>query len=179
MDMDILNASAEEILAIVPDTPPQEHSAALRAEAKLKKLSIPPVTLPDAGELKFPGEMSALSDIVLGDIYGKFMSWSGYCRYLMTLKEADILVAKNRLLTVRRVLKNSAHERSQSVKMTVDARRDFADAHPAVLALEKVLTNFEVERRVVEARYAHFENCSRALSREISRREMESERKTL
>lgn len=164
-----------ELLADTPDLP-VEFTDRLNAEAKLSKLKVPPVTPPveDETELKYPADLSSIGDLILGTLYGKYMSWQGYCRYLLNLKEADVLLVNNMLGNVKKTLKREIHELPEGTRMTVEAKRDFVECHPVVAGLEKVLTRFEIERSIVNGRFCHFEACAKALSREISRREMEN-----
>lgn len=175
-------STIEEVLESIPALP-EEIQEIIDAEAKLDKLNVPRVVPPltEDGELssepKYPADLSAIGDQFLGQTYGMFMAWSGYMRYLLNLKEADILVTKGRLNLYRKMLRREVDKSYSELGLkTQEMRGNYVEADSVLLQLEKLLLRFESEKKVVEARYYHFDSCSRALSREISRREYEKEK---
>lgn len=177
-----MKGQSEEFNRILNSIPPLEVELTERiaAEAKLEKLKVPKPTIPEMEEdepLIYPRDLSGIADQMLGKTYGQYMAWTGYCRYLLNLKEADILLVKNTQAILKKQLKAEAAE-LQYLK-TVEARKDYVELNGAVIQLDKLLTEFEVEKQVVEARFYHFDNCSKALSREISRRDAERDRTRL
>lgn len=148
-----------------------EFQEIIDTEAKLEKLGVPPVHTPDDSSEppKYPSDLSGVGNTELGDTYGKFMAWSGYLRYLSNLKTADILLTKNRIHVISSMLRDSA-SKDNALKNS-DQRKAYVESDGTILQLEMLLAKFEAEKSIVDARYYHFDNCAKALSREISRRE--------
>lgn len=139
--------------------------------AKLDKMGVPNAHIPESEEPRYPGDITALELKALGKLYGEFMGWAAYCKHLFQLKEADVLLAKNMVSQARRWAM-----RERGISGATKKEKDLIDTDETVLQLEAVQTEFEVQRTTLEARLDWFDECAKALSREITRRQMELER---
>lgn len=175
---DLQNQELNDLLGNLPEME-LDNRATIEAETRLDKLGIPAVDKPGGDAPRYPEDLSLMDDLSLGKLYGQFMAFSGYCKYLVHLKDADILYAQNMLSTTKKVVKKKVSDISDSTKskVTVDAKRDLVDGHPVVMALERALTTYEIQKKVAESRYSHYESCARALSREVARRELANDRR--
>lgn len=115
---------------------------------------------------KYPPDMVALGPEDLGRAYNDFMAWQGYLRYALTVKEADITLLKGYLNTVRKVLHADLVVGGKKDKEVKEA----VDHDETVIALEKLLTETEVEQQYIQAQFYFYETRAKTLSREISRR---------
>lgn len=141
---------------------------------KLDSLGIPKILAPDVEEPLYPGDVTMLDLKTLGTRYGEFMGWSAYCKYLFRLKEADVLLAKNMVSQARRWAMKEL-----GISGSTKKEKELIETDDTVLQLEAVLTEFEVQKATLEARLDWFDECAKALSREITRRQMEMDRTSL
>lgn len=148
----------KEILESLPKVD-FENPTRKNTEDLLKKYGIPDIMKPDAVDLKFPSDVTTVADETLGQLIGQYYSWTGYLESLLAQKEADILLVKN---AISRVIKNYVGK--DKIKKA-DAERA-----EAVLALEGVMADLEIQYKIVAARHRFFDACGKALSRELSRR---------
>lgn len=138
---------------------------------KLDQIGIPKARIPVFEEPRYPEDITSIDLRSLGKLYGEFMAWSAYCKYLLKLKEADVLLAKNMVSQARKWA-----AREHGVTLSSRKGKEVIDSDETVLQLEAAQTEFEVQKTTLEARLDWFDECSKALSREISRRHMEYDR---
>lgn len=151
-----------------------ENTIQADAVRKLNALGMPKISVPDIEEPKYPADISLLGSQALGQLYGVFMGWVAYCKYLYQLKEADVLLAKSLVSQARRYVATELGITGSNKK-----EKDLIDNDDIVMKMEFILTEYEIQKTTVGSRLEFFDSCAKALSREISRRQLDAEKTSL
>lgn len=138
----------------------------------LPDISLPDVTVPVDIDLRYPEDLTEVDGSGIGVLYGKFMGWAGYFKYLLNTVESKVLYLKSAIknyaaLTERELVDNGVP--AKNIKSAVALDLD-------LLMLEQFLAELVYEAKLLEARFEYFDSCSKAISRELSRRIAEKEK---
>lgn len=135
-------------------------------EKKFNDLGVPPVLIPTMKPPTFNPNLSEIGDAQLGDLFGKFTAWIAYLKNYVSIKEMDILYAKQAYAKTQQLLMRKYRASGGTAK----AAEELVAMDYAVLGLTDLVTEFEMERRLAESRLGPFQDYAKALSREITRR---------
>jgi len=149
----------KEIIEALPRIDEFENPVRRESNQRLKELGLPKFEWSHHSIDPFPDDVTRLDDETLGRYYSQYMELVGYIEYLMANKEADILLVKS---AISRYIKNSIS--TENVKKADAERREI------VIALESTLTDLEIQYKIIEARFRFYDACSKALSRDLTRR---------
>ena len=134
---------------------------------------LPKVRSPEDNDVSYPADLVALDSQGLSNTYGAFMGWAGYCKYNMTLVESKILALKN----IQKAYLNTLGKDYAELKPSKAKQMMLADSD--LVKLDTFLAELTFEYKNIEARYEYFDSCSKALSRELSRRIAETDKTRL
>jgi hypothetical protein len=139
-------------------------------ETRFNQLGVPDVTLPATKPPTFNPNMATLDDQVVGNDLGAYSAWIAYLKNYISMKEMDIIFSKQALHKTLQLLAKKYRASG--------ARASEADSLVAmdntVLALQELIMEFEIEKKLAESRLGPFQDYAKALSREISRRAPET-----
>ena len=135
-------------------------------DKKFNDLGVPPVLIPTVKPPTFNPNLSTLGDHEVGDLFGKFTAWIAYLKNYVSIKEMDILYAKQAYAKTQQLLMRKYRASGGTAK----AAEELVAMDYAVLGLTDLVTEFEMERRLAESRLGPFQDYAKALSREITRR---------
>ena len=135
-------------------------------EKKFNDLGVPPVLIPTMKPPTFNPNLSEIGEAQLGDLFGKFTAWIAYLKNYVSIKEMDILYAKQAYAKTQQLLMRKYRASGGTAK----AAEELVAMDYAVLGLTDLVTEFEMERRLAESRLGPFQDYAKALSREITRR---------
>ena len=155
--MSVLNI--RKIIEELPKIDEFENPVKKATNAKFREMGLPKLEWSDHEILPYPEDVVSLDDETLGRYYTSYMELVGYIEFLMSMKEGDILLVKS---AISRYIKNSI---SANKMKKADAER-----HETVIALESTLTDLEIQYKIIEARHKFYDACSKALSRDLTRR---------
>jgi hypothetical protein len=134
--------------------------------------NLPIVPAPEDADVKYPEDLTQVDGSGIGVLYGKFMGWAGYLKYLLNLSESKVLYLKSVIATYSAVTEKELRESGEKpgkIKLLISADQDLA-------MLETYLAELQFESKSIEARFEYFDTCSKAISRELSRRISEKEK---
>jgi hypothetical protein len=133
-------------------------------------ISKPLVEIDNDDPPKYPKDPTSLSDTDLGKLYAEFVAWLAYCSYKLANAEAEVIYytsvedKSEKLLMEHYTSSIGFPEKQAKVAVERDAEMIF---------VTDCLTRAKAKKKSIEGIYAHYEHCSKGLSREISRRKGE------
>lgn len=134
----------------------------------LKSNKIPrPVLEIDAEDRpRYPKDPTALSDEDLGRHYAKFVAWLSYVAYKMATASAEVIYYQ--------LIEEKASKLllSEYLSQGYDMKRSKLESEldPEFLAIQELLALAKARKASIEGIHSHYDNCTKGLSREISRR---------
>ena len=150
-----------KIQEVLDSLPQIEFTNPIRTstDEKLNHMGVPQVRKPDIDLLPYPDDVTQVSDEKLGHLLTSYMAWTGYLEYLMVTREADILLVKN---AISRTVKDQVGSKGM--------KKADAERHETIIALDGIVAELEIQYKTVESRHRFYDACSKALSRELTRR---------
>lgn len=127
----------------------------------------PPKDIPD-----FPDDLSVVSPMELGRLHTVYAAVVYYAQYLAQLADLDLMDATTKF----------EHEAARELLLVdmvkyknVQERRAVADTQPTVVTAREVMEKARAKRELAKVHQQGYERLAGAVSREISRRQIESE----
>ena len=146
------------------------------ATAKVEKLRLPVPTKPSfpSPEFELPDDPNRLTSTELGQLMLRMTAFYGYCLRMLGMVESELCV-------VEAEYKIKVHTASLEVRKEMEGRPAVDVVEAAVLAQNEDLTplykrrlELMAIRQQLDARLKIYEKCGSTLSRELSRREVET-----
>lgn len=137
-----------------------------KIEKTFNELGVPAVLLPTTKPPTFNPQLTSLADNELGDLFGTYTAWIAYLKNYVSIKEMDILYAKQAYNKTMQLLTR----KYRGLGAKASEAGDLVNMDYTVLGLTDLVMEFEMERKLAESRLSPFQDYAKALSREITRR---------
>jgi hypothetical protein len=128
-------------------------------------------------EFDFPEDPSSLSGVKLSQMMGRFTAWYAYTQRLFGLLDSELTLvdAEYRLLLVQGGLKlRTESEYGKRPSADIIEAAVLAEADDDLLGLRDRRLELAAIKVMLSSRILIYERCYAALSRELTRREMEA-----